>query len=153
MKNFLGTMTVAAILAVAATLPARAEVGTIDFGITNSIANNYTTTVNLGNAVAITGQDRGGLMLSMTGSQAGTGLVTITFARSPDNVNWETTPRFTWAAALNGTTPVVACTNLDQTVVGAFGYLKVVSIVNADASCLGTAASLKLVKKTIKASP
>ena len=150
MRKILGIIGLAAaIIAV----PAKAEVGTIDFGITNSIQKNSTITANLGNAVAVTGQDKAGLMLKFAGSVAGTGLVTVTIARSPNNVDWETTPQFTFIAAGTGTTPVVAYTNLDSSTIGSAGYLKVVSIVNADANLIGTNASLTLVKKTIKASP
>jgi hypothetical protein len=149
MRKIFGIIGLAAVLV----LPAMAEVGTIDFSITNSIAANATTSVNLGNAVSVTGQDNAGLMLKVQGNAAGTGLITITFARSPNNTDWETSPKFTWVNSLNGTTAVVGYTNLSSTWIGAAGYLKVVSIVNADASCTGTNASLTLVKKTIKASP
>lgn len=137
----------------AAAFTVQAEVGMVSFGITNTIGKDATTSVNLGSALSVTGQDNIGLMLKTAGSEAGTGLVTITFARSPDNVNWETSPRFTWVNSLNGVTPVVGYTNIPSSVIGAAGYIKVVSIVNADANVNGTNSALYLVKKTIKAAP
>jgi hypothetical protein len=151
MKKTVAGLIAVAVLALA--WPAIAEVGTIDFSVTNKATANNTTTGNVGNSVAVTSQDRAGLMLKMQGDGSGTGNVTLTFARSADNSNWETTPRFTWTAALNNTTAVVACTNLDNTIVGAFGYLKVISIANADGSVNATNFSLTLTKKTIKPSP
>jgi hypothetical protein len=133
-------------------LPAVAEVGTIDFAITNKIGLSATTSTNLGNAVPVQAQDNCSLVLKFAGSDAGTGAVTVTLARSADNVNWETTPRWSFAAAFNGLTPVVFWTNMPASQLGAAGYVKVVSIVNAD-TINGTNASLTLVKKTIKASP
>jgi hypothetical protein len=82
-----------------------------------------------------------------------TDAITITFARSVDGTTWETTPRFTWATALNGTTAVVTYTNLNSSLIGAAGYLKVISIQNASATVLGTNASLTVIKKTLKPSP
>lgn len=142
-------------LAMVLLTPARAEVGSIDFGINPTVTNNVTSTsaTAVGTAVAVTGQDACGLLFMTQGNAAGTGLVTITFQRSPDNVNWETSPKFTWINALNGTTAVVGYTNLPNTVVGAAGYIRVYSIQNADASASGTNSVLNIVKKTIKASP
>jgi hypothetical protein len=150
MRKIIGIIGLSAALVAAS---AMAEVGTISFGIGTRITNNVTMTAAgaIGAAVDIRGQDNCGLMLKMAGSEAGTGAVTVTLARSPDNVNWETTPRFTFIAALNGTTAVVAYTNLPAATIGAAGYLKVISIANADANATGTNASLTLVKKTIKA--
>jgi hypothetical protein len=132
---------------------ALADVSLLSFGITNRFINNATVTANMGNVVKVDGQDNAGLMLKMAGDQAGTGVITITFARSPDNSNWETTPRFTMTAAVNGVTPVVAYTNLNTATIGAAGYLKVISMANADASAICTNCSLYLVKKTIKHAP
>ena len=140
-------------MALALAVPAMGEVGMINFGITNSIANNATTSVNLGSVVSITGQENCGMMMKFQGSEAGTGLITVTFARSPDNSNWETSPRFTWINSLNGNTAVVGYTNFTATQIGAAGYLKVVSIANADANASATNASLYLCKKTVKAAP
>jgi hypothetical protein len=152
MKRLLTTMALGSAL-VMAVLPARAEVGTISFGITNAIGANATTSANLGNAVKVDGQDNCSLMLKFQGDGSGTGAVTVTLARSPDNSNWETTPKWSFATALNNTTAVVFWTNMPAAQLGAAGYVKVTSIVNADATINGTNASLYLVKKTIKAAP
>jgi hypothetical protein len=150
--NKLTAVLTSAVLALA--LSAQAEVGMINFGITNAIGVNATTSVNLGNAVKIDNQDNCGIMLKFQGNAAGTEQILVTLKRSPDNVNWETLPTITGiSAVLNGTTAVVAYTNLPAAVVGAAGYLKVSSIVNASATAGATNASLYLVKKTVKAAP
>jgi hypothetical protein len=143
---------VALVMAVAM-LPAMADVGTENVGITNSIVNNATTSANVGRAIKIDKQDNVGLLFKFQGTAAGTDAITITFARSVDGTTWETTPRFTWATALNGTTAVVTYTNLNSSLIGAAGYLKVISIQNASATVLGTNASLTVIKKTLKPSP
>jgi hypothetical protein len=134
-------------------MTASAEVGLKSFGITNSIAANatHTSAANVGVAVKIDNRDNAGLMLKFQGNAAATEAITVTFARSPDNSNWETTPRFTWAAALNGNTAVVAYTNLSTAVVGGAGYLKVISIQNGNGGTVhATNASLHLIDKKIE---
>lgn len=126
-----------------------ADVGSENLGTTNRIINNATTTASLGRVVKVDNHNEVGVMVKFEGTQAGTGAITLTFARSPDNTNWETTPRFTWATALNGTTPVVAYTNLTA-LVGAAGYLKIVSVQNADASASATNFSVTVVKKRLR---
>ena len=154
MNCFRKLVCVSILSAVAAlAIPAMADVGTIDFGITNKVINNATTTVNLGSGVLIDKQDQCSFEFRYQGDQAGTGGLTITFARSSDNVNFETTPRFTWAPVLNGNTAVVAWTNFPSAMIGASGYIKVISIANADVNASATNCVLRLVKKTIKFAP
>ena len=77
------------------------------------------------------------------------GAVTFTLARSPDGTVWETTPRWTWAVTLNGTTEVVAVTNIAGSIIGATHSLKVISVANADDTIV-TNAYLKVVKKQVQ---
>jgi hypothetical protein len=90
------------------------------------------------------------VVLKFQGDGAGTGAITVTFARSSDGTVWETTPRVAWVTALNGNTAVVAYTNLNAALLGSAPYIKVMSIANADASRAATNASLTLVKKNLR---
>ena len=112
-------------------------------GATITNATTRTTgfaVVPLGNAT------RYDLVVKMQGSQAGTGLVTLTMARSHDGETIETTPRFTSAFALNGNTAVVGYTNLD-THIKAARYLHLISAQNADASASATNVTITIVPK------
>lgn len=148
MRNILGAALVAAVIGLMA-LPAAGGVGTVNPGITNSIINNATTTVNVGTAVKVNDYDNVGVEFMFQGDRAGTGGLTVTFARSVDNVSWETTPRFAWAPALNGNTAVVAYTNFPSSIIGGAGWIKVVSIANADVSATATNARLRVILKKI----
>lgn len=131
---------------------AQADVGTKNFSITNSIAANGTVTsaANVGTAVKIDNRDNCSLVFSAAGSTAQNGNLTFTFVRSADNVTWETQPTFTWVVPLNNLTPIVAWTNFPQAVIGSAGYIKCISIANANTTALATNASLKLVDKVTK---
>lgn len=94
-----------------------------------------------------------GVVCRFTGS--GTNAVdniVVTFARSADGVNFETTPRWTWTIPLNATTAVVGYTNLTDTSFGSAAYLRVVSVQNTGNNSV-TNFYIETVKKTIKASP
>ena len=134
------------------TIPVRADVGTIDFGITNSIAavSTNTTAPTIGSAVNIDNVDNVGLVFTGAASTASSTNVVITFARSADNSNWETTPQFTWTVPCTGLVTNVAYTNIPSSMVGSAGYLKVVSIANTGATAIMTNASLIAVKKKLR---
>ena len=123
--------------------------------ITNKIAPGTTLTAAgvLGNGVRISKTDAAALELKMQGDAAETLGVTFTFARSADGTTYETTPRFTWVATLNGTTAVVAYTNLSNAVIGPAAYLKCVSIVSAATNANATNVTLRVLTKTLKPSP
>lgn len=124
-------------------MPAQADVEAQNVGITNTITANNTTTANLGSGIVVKNDRTLGAELRLQGNAAGTGAITVIFARSTDNgTTYETTPRFTWATALNGTTAVVARTNLPSWFIENSTHIKVVSIQNADASAGGTNAAL-----------
>ena len=150
MKNIF-RLTVAVALLALAPMAVQADVGTLDFAVTNKMQANATTSVNMGNAVYIGAQDACGIEVKIQGDAAGTGVQTLTFARSVDNTTFETTPRFTMTTALNGTTAVVCYTNIPNTVIGAAGWLKCVTYQNADAVANATNVTIRLIKKTIKA--
>jgi hypothetical protein len=147
----IGLMTIAMLAALA--MPALADVGVIDMGVTNKFTANYTTTANMGNSVKLTKNDTVGVQVAVQGDAAGTGAITATFARSLDGTTWETAPRFTMACALNGTTAVVQYTNFPNTIIGPVGYIKLISVQNADATANATNASIKIITKTLKPSP
>lgn len=148
MRNLIRISLLAAIVGLAT--PAFADFGTTDLGINSRITNNATFTSNTGSPVKLANHDNVGFAFRFQGDQAGTGAITLTFARSVDGTNWETTPRFTWSVALNGNTAVVAYTNFPSAVIGAAGYLKVAQIANADANATATNASLTLIRKSLK---
>ena len=154
MKNkfslLLATLVVA--FTVLCTQPAQADVGTADFGITNSIAaaGTNTTAPTIGSSINVDNVDSVGLQFTGAGSAAGTSDIVIKLARSGDNSNFETTPLITWQFAAAGATTNTYFTNLTSSVLGSAGYLKVVSIGNANASCNITNASLAAVKKKLR---
>jgi len=141
-------------LLVLSALPSRADVGVVDLGVTNKFVASVNTTVNISsNSVFLPKVDAVGLEMRFQGDAAGTGLITATFARSVDGVYWETTPRFTFIAALNGTTAVVAYTNLVNSIIGPAAYLKCISVTNADGTANATNAVIRVIRKTLKPSP
>jgi hypothetical protein len=156
MKPLLSFMSAIALALCLFTPPAHADPsGPTDFGITNSIAAATTNTSaqTIGNALPVSKFDSVGLVFNAQGSASGSSNITITFARSLDGTNYETTPQLTWTVAANGTTQVIAYTNLSNTYLGPAAYLKVVSIANANATANMTNASLTLGTKSIKPSP
>lgn len=141
-----------ALMAMLFTPPAEAQtmVFTNHVAITNSIAPSVATTSNLGSPVDLQYHRDCFLMFKFTGNGSGTSLVGLTLARSHDGTTatLETTPRFVWFAAQNGTTQVIAVTNLDTSTIGAMRYLHVVAITNASASVTMTNASLDVITKS-----
>lgn len=134
-------------------VPAKADVGTVLMTATNTIQPAASVTANLGSGVLIDKQDHCSLVFKFQGTNSTTGTIQATFARSADNSNWETTPRFSVGFAAANTTAVTAWTNLPQSVIGAAGYLKCVEVTNAAGAAAVTNFSITLVKKTLKASP
>lgn len=143
MNKLIFTIAVSALIALAT--QARADVGTVTL-LSGTLTNNSTWTIN--STAKVDDNEIVGVQAVATGNQAGTGNITLTFARSGDGVEFETTPRFTWVFALNGTTKVVAYTNLTTTV-GAAHSIRLVSVANADASCSATNATILLIKKRV----
>ena len=134
-------------VALMVTLPVCAEVGTINFLSAGTITNSTTRTTGFSD-VKIEDQEVVAIQMEFQGSQAGTGLITCTMARSKDGITFETTPRFTAIAALNGNTAVVAFTNLTALTGGAHS-LRLVSVQNADASASATNCTISIVKKRV----
>jgi len=128
-------------------LPAQAEVGVINLGATNTIAENATTAANLGVAVKVDRVTDVAVVASFQGSAAGASAVTYTWARSIDGVNYETTPRPTTVWAQNGTTAVIGYTNLPSAWVGAAAYIKLVGIASGGATGNLTNHSVKIAIK------
>ena len=145
MKNTMKTLLVGAVTAVALILAApvaRADASEPkDIGVTNVLAGSATQTANMGTYVDLRNWEYPSIALTFYGArEAGndgvaTGNVTVTFARTTGNPTsstalWETTPRFTWIVAANGTNTVVGVTNLPRDSISAITGLKVVSIQN-----------------------
>lgn len=152
MKHLLSFLMVAALALLAFTPPAHADTG-VETVISSATFTNAATRTTGFTDVEITKQDNVGVVLSFQG--AGTNDVanlTVTFARSVDGTNFETTPRFTWPVTLNATTAVVAYTNLTSSTIGAARWLRVISVQNAGDNN-ATNAAIYVIKKTIKASP
>jgi len=145
-----------ALLAASLAIPVKADIGSpTSFGCTNAVSSNatFTSAVNVGTSIKIAQQDNVAVCVAFQGTGSDTSDITYTFARSVDDSNWETVPKFTWIVPLNNTTAVVAITNLGTATIGAAGYLKVLSIQNAATGVSATNHSVKILKKTIKASP
>ena len=150
MKQLL-TLAMAAALVLAA-FTAQADTG-VDTALSAGTITNATTRTSGFTDVEITKQDNVGVVCRFTG--AGTNAVdtlVVTFARSADGSNFETTPRWTWPVPLNATTAVVGYTNLDATALGAARWLRVVSIQNTGDNN-ATNVYLEVIKKTVKPSP
>lgn len=127
--------------------PARAEVGIINTAVTNSIAENATTTANMGNAVKVDRNTDVAVVCAFQGSAAGTSTLTYNWARSIDGTTWETFPRPSFIFTQNGTTAVVGYTNLPSAWVGAAHSIKLVSIVHSGATGAITNHSVKIAVK------
>ena len=131
---------------------AKADVGTQSIISSATFTNDTTRTTGFTD-VKIDKQDNIGVLLSFQGNGSGSDEITVTFARSGDGTTFETTPRFTWAIPANGTTAVVAYTNLSSAVIGSAGYLRVISVQNASTNRNMTNSSITIIKKTVKPSP
>ena len=150
MHNMKRNIALATLLLLAA--PVFADVGIIDMGCTNVVNSNIVVTVNLGNAVKLAKNDNVGLLVSFQGVQIGTDTIKYNFVRSADAITWETTPTFTIAFAANGTTNVVAYTNIPASMIGAAPYIKLNSI-TAAVNPHVTNHTVKIITKTLKPSP
>jgi hypothetical protein len=132
-------------------LPAKADVSVINVGITNLIGTNLTSTAGMGNPVAVKNDSSVGAELRFAGSASGTEAVTMIWARSMDGgTTYETAPRWSWVMALNGTTAVVARTNIPSWFVENSTHIKVISIANASTTANGTNASLRVSQQRFK---
>jgi hypothetical protein len=89
------------------------------------------TATNLASApvMDVRKQDKVAVQVKFTLSAAATTNTIYTFARSLDGSNYDTANTFVWAVPQNGTTTVIASTNIDM---AGYGYLKLVTIDNRD---------------------
>ena len=152
MKKVFKSLLVAAIAMVATV--ALADVGITDLVVTNKVTASNLTTANVsGNSAYLSKSDRAGIELQCQGNAVGTGAITLTLQRSLDGTVWETTPTLTWATALNGTTALVAYTNLTADILGSAAYLRIYSISNGNATADATNVVVRVIRKTLKPSP
>lgn len=124
-----------------------AQVSVINLGCTNSIAVNTTIAENMGNAVNLERHTTVGIESRFQGSAAGTTAVIHLFKVSTDGTTYETLPSFAFNVPQNGTTAVVAFTNMPATHLGAAKYLKLYSIQNQDADAVLTNYSVRVILK------
>ncbi len=150
-----GLMIVVALICIAVLMlpmPALADIGTTDLAVTNKFQGSVTTTANMGNSIYLQGQPEVGLQVKLQGDAAGTGNVVLCISRSLDGTTWETTPCWNWYVAMNGTTAVVAYTNMNRDLIGPAGYIKVLQVANTNSANL-TNCSVTAIVKSIKAAP
>ncbi|MHC1762917.1 MAG: hypothetical protein AB9869_01240 [Verrucomicrobiia bacterium] len=144
----------AAILAVmfalfAFSVPVAASVNTDTVSITNTVAAETTATTGMGSAVNVQNAEHVTVFLSFKAANAGTSNVVLTLARSPTGVTWETTPQIPLTVAANGTNTVNFMTNITKEVIGACGYIKAVSLQNAQTNALSSIV-LQILQKRIR---
>jgi hypothetical protein len=148
-KQF-GLIGACVLLAVAA-LPARAEVGPENMGITNLLAVTAASTAGgaIGRAITVDNQEHVGLQLNFTGSGAGTANAVIALQRTADGTNYETAPLLIITVAATGNTPVAYYTNLNRDWIGGAYKFRTLYVSNANAVTL-TNVSAWVVKKKIR---
>ncbi len=129
------TMLVVTVLGLAVTPPAKAQVTavTITPAITNNQAITQTNaTITFGaatNTPCEIWQGRGvGVFVRMFADAATVSNATLTFSVSADGTNWSTTHEPTVVLPLNGTTEVVARTNLPAAYLDNARYIRVKSL-------------------------
>ena len=145
MKNTFRIIIASIAVLAASALVARAEVGAVNFLSAGTVTNDTTRTTGFTD-VKIENQSVVGLQVNMAGSQAGTGNVILTLARSKDGLTFETTPRFTVTNALNGTTAVIGYADISEQAQSAHS-LRLISAQNADASASATNVTISVVLK------
>lgn len=145
MKKLLTSLTLTAVLCLAVQLPA--QVSVINLSATNSIAVNTTISENMGNAVNLERHKTCGIEARFQGSAAGTTDVIYLFRLSSDGTTYETGSTFKFSLAQNGTTAVVGVTNVPETHLGAFKYMKLYSVQNQDADAVLTNHSVRIILK------
>lgn len=136
------------------TAPTRADVGTIDVGLTNFVAaqTGYFGTAYATNAIPVDNVDNFDLIYTGSGSAAGTSNIRISLCPAADTAGsllaTNMTFDFTFPAA--GATRVVWRTNFPVSVVGSAGAFYVLQITNANATCNMTNQSLTVIKKKLR---
>jgi len=124
-------------------------------GVTNSIAPAVATTANIGITNAATKNESLGLQCSFTCDSATTSNLTVVIRSSADGTKFDTqgANAFVWTIAENGTTEVVATTNLPSSWLGSLGFWKIGYITNAHATANATNFVIKVAKKPTRFGP
>lgn len=152
-KNKFAALLTTAALALSFTVPARADVGSINLGVTNffKAQTGYFGAQYCTNVIPCDNVDTFDLILKGSGSAAGTDAITISLAPCVDGsrtlLATNTTYSFTFPLA--GATTFRVRTNFPASVVGAAGGFAVIQITNAAASCDLTNVTLHVVKKRL----
>lgn len=106
--------------------------------IAGGATSNYNTTIGLTKYAEV------GVQTAFKLTGAGTENIITTFEFGLDGSNWETIKTYKWTNAANGTTLVVASTNIYM---GSVGYLRLKSIVNGSS---GEAVTNLLMQYSVK---
>ncbi len=143
MKKLLTSLIMMAALAVTV----QAQVSVINLGATNSVTASATETKNLGSAVDVSKHRTVGVEARFQGSAAGTNDVIYLFKLSSDGKTYESGTTFKAAWAQNSTNAVIGVTNVPETHLGCFKYIKLYSIQNQDADANLTNHSVRIILK------
>lgn len=148
-KSLVALLFLAALVTLALPQSVRADVGTIDFGLTNSVA---ATTTNTGvaystNIVSIDNVDNVGLMFTGWGAGSGTSNLKLTFYPVPDGSTPCTNTTFDWFIPAVGATNVNAYTNIPSSLVGSSGSIGVYAFGNANAAGITNCRLIAIKKK------
>ncbi len=112
---------------------------------TNSVGANGVC-LGVGRAVNVANADNAAFTFYGQGSAAGTKSVDFTLVRArtagpPTAADWETTGAITLYAPMNGTTPVVWCTNLNQQYIGGFNWVGIGVVTNNNTGAVTNSAA------------
>ena len=123
--------------------------------LTNTITAAAAETTLIGTTNTATRNESVGLQCSFTATAASTAAITIQIQPSADGIKFNTADAgaFSWTIPANGTTEVVACTNLSEAHLGNLGYWKIAYITNAHASVNVTNFVIKVAKKPERFGP
>lgn len=154
-SKFLGASLLVALLSLVFAPPARADVGTVDVGITNffKAQTGYFGAQYATNVIPCDNVDNFDLVLTGSASASATDVITISLAPCLDSSRslLATNTTYSFAFPLTGATLAVAVrTNIPLSVVGSAGGFAVIQVTNAAASANLTNVSLTVVKKVRK---
>lgn len=150
--EFLAATIVIALLALF-TLPANADVGTGNFGLTNfaTAQTAFVGTAYGSNVVTVANDEQVDLWYRGTGSAAGTSVITVWLLPMSDTLGTITSTNSPiirqFAAA--GATTVLYRTNIPVAELGCAGALRVYAVSNGNASCNMSSQMLWVTKKRL----
>ncbi len=96
---------------------------------THSIAASTTSNLTTQSQITLTKYEDVAIYVYTKLAGSGTDATVLSYSKSVDGTNWETTPSIVITNTNTGTTPVRTVTNINM---GAAGYLRLSSIINND---------------------